>query len=592
MNKRITSSIIAALMIAGSTSITTFAAMGSGSVVIGNKAFDLTYANNQANANEISSAITAGGEVYIKDFEGNWKGNVSGLTINANIIPAVTYTSDDGTSNFDAGDKDHMAIITVQSVSSIANKNVIYGATAANVGLPTTVTLKLSDNTTKDVSVTWTSSTYDGTKTATYIFTGVYALPSGVTGTKPAVKVNIVVGVKPNAADIASAKAVDTKIIALPALSALTLANKTGVVAVRNAYASITNAQKLLVTKLSTLVAAEGKIADLQANADEKIAEAAVETAVSIAEKSKMNVDVTKANGLIQSVKNATKQAEFSERISNINILDEIVSKGNNTFKLTPYNISLDDFISKEMANTPAASIGGKWLYAATKDGKLGYTSEGNNTWVNSPTNYNSIKNQLTSNINPINLENDPVKIYQFLELNYSDCVSADVLNKMFGENNALSGKGQVFIDAAQKSNVNPLYLAGHSILETGHGTSLLANGGTKKATGEYTYGMPVYNLFGIGAIDSNANGAGTSKAFENGWTDIDSAIYGGAAFISKKYINKGQNTIYKMKWNNLDVNQQYATDVSWANSQTKIIKQYFDLCPEAKLTFDIPVYK
>ncbi|MBX4258414.1 glucosaminidase domain-containing protein [Clostridium estertheticum] len=592
MNKRITSSIIAALMIAGSTSITTFAAMGSGSVVIGNKAFDLTYANNQANANEIASAIMAGGEVYVKDFDGNWKGNVSGLTINANIIPAVTYTSDDGTSNFDAGDKDHMAIITVQSVSSIANKNVIYGATAANVGLPTTVTLKLSDNTTKDVSVTWTSSTYDGTKTATYIFTGVYALPSGVTGTKPAVKVNVVVGVKPNATDIASAKAVDTKIIALPALSALTLANKTGVVAVRNAYAAITTAQKLLVTKLSTLVAAEGKIADLQATADEKTAEVAEETAVSIAEKSKMYVDVTKANGLIQAVKNAAKQAEFSERISNINILDEIVSKGNNTFKLTPYDISLDDFISKEMAKTPASSIGGKWLYAAIKDGKLGYTSEGSNTWVSSPTNYNSIKSQLTSNINPINLENDPVKIYQFLELNYSDCVSADVLNTMFGQNNALSGKGQVFIDAAQKSNVNPLYLAGHSILETGHGTSLLANGGTKKATGEYTYGRPVYNLFGIGAIDSDANAAGTSTAFKNAWTDIDSAIYGGAAFISGKYINKGQNTIYKMRWNNLDVNHQYATDVSWANSQTKIIKQYFDLCPEAKLTFDIPVYK
>ncbi|MCB2342612.1 hypothetical protein [Clostridium estertheticum] len=68
-------------------------------------------------------------------------------------------------------------------------------------------------------------------------------------------------------------------------------------------------------------------------------------------------------------------------------------------------------------------------------------------------------------------------------------------MNTMFGKNNALSGEGQVFIDAAQKSNVNPLYLAGHSILETGHGTSLLANCGTKKATGEYTYGRPVYNL-------------------------------------------------------------------------------------------------
>ncbi|MCB2342611.1 hypothetical protein [Clostridium estertheticum] len=52
-----------------------------------------------------------------------------------------------------------------------------------------------------------------------------------------------------------------------------------------------------------------------------------------------MYVDVTKANELIQAVKNAAKQAEFNERISKINILDKIVSKGNNTFKLTTYNI-------------------------------------------------------------------------------------------------------------------------------------------------------------------------------------------------------------------------------------------------------------
>ncbi|MBU3160875.1 glucosaminidase domain-containing protein [Clostridium frigoris] len=595
MNKKITSSIIAALMMAGSTSITTFASMGSGSVVIGNKAFDLTYANDQANASEIASAIIAGGEVYVKDFEGNWKSNITEATINANIIPAVTYKNDDGTSNFDVGDKDHVAVITVKSVSSIATKNVIYGVTAANIGLPTTVTLKLSDNTTKDVSVTWTSLNYDGIKPATYIFTGAYTLPNDVTGTKPSVKVNVVVGAKPSLADTTAAKLVDTKIIALPTVNALTLLNQTGVVAVRSAYTAITSTQKALVTKLNTLVAAEVQIVALQTEANEGKAENAAETAISFAENSKMDVDVTKANGLIQAVKDAKKQAEFSNRISNINILDEIVSKGNNTFKLTNYNTSVSGLITQEMQRTPAAAIGGQWCYAAVKDGKCGYylnIGKTNQKWVASQEVYDNIKSQLTRNIDPQNIQNDSVKIYEFVELNYSDCISAEELNTMFGENNALSGKGQVFIDAAKETNVNPLYLAGHAILETGHGTSVLANGGTKKLTGENTYGVPVYNLFGIGAIDSDADAGGTSTAYKNGWTSVDLSIYGGASFISGKYIGQGQNTLYKMRWNALNISHQYATDVNWANSQIRIIKQYFDAFPDAKLTFDIPVYK
>lgn len=581
MNKRIMGLIVAALMIAGSTSITTFAAMGSGSVVIGNKAFDLAYVNNTANFNEISTLIVAGGAIYVKGFNGAWVNNITGLTVNTSLIPAVTYKNAVGTGIFDAGDKDH--VVTVQSVNTVSNKNVLYGVTIGNIALQTTVTLKLSDNTTRNVSVTWTCATYSGTKPATYKFTGAYALPSGVTGTKPAVTVNVVVG---SSADTIAAKAVDTKIIALPALSALTLSNKASVVAARSAYTAITSAQKLLVTKLSTLVAAEAQIVILQAKADEINAETKAESAVSAAEKSKMAVDVTTASGLVQAVKDTTKLAAFNNRISKINILNEIVSQGDNKFILTDYDTSLSSLISQEMLRTPAAVIGGQWCYAAINAGKYGYylnIGKSNQTFVASQTAYDSIKSQLTSNIDPLNLENDSSKIYEFLELSYSDCVSADILNTMFGSNNILSGKGQVFIDAAKVANVNPIYLAGHAILETGHGTSTLANGGAKKITGEYTYGMPVYNFFGIGAIDTDADAAGTSTAYKNGWTSVDLAIYGGAKWISNGYIGNGQNTLYKMRYNALNISHQYATDVNWANSQIRIIKPYFDMCPDAK---------
>lgn len=266
-----------------------------------------------------------------------------------------------------------------------------------------------------------------------------------------------------------------------------------------------------------------------------------------------------------------------------------------NKFILTNYNISLNDFSSQELLNTPAAYINGKWSYAMVKNGELGYCTDPLNpsdTWVCSPLDYNNIKNQLLYNINPLNSQNDKALIYEFVTLSYTDCVTAAQLNAMFGQSGVLCGKGQVFIDAAKANNINPIYLAGHSILETGHGTSLLANGGTKDLTGNYTYGVPVYDLFGIGAIDGDVDGGGTRTAFSNGWTSIDLAIYGGAAWISKSYINKSQDTLYSMRWNPLNIYHQYATDVNWAASQTNIIKGYFDLLPGCTLTFNIPVFK
>ena len=85
MNKKITSSVLVALMIAGSTSFSAFASMPRGSVVIGTKAFDLTYANNSANVSDITTAIADGGLVYIKDFNGDWIDNLTGLNVAAKI---------------------------------------------------------------------------------------------------------------------------------------------------------------------------------------------------------------------------------------------------------------------------------------------------------------------------------------------------------------------------------------------------------------------------------------------------------------------------------------------------------------------------
>ena len=81
------------------------AAMPSGTVVIGAKAFAIEYANDPKNEDEIISAILVSGEIYVKGFNAIWIDNNTSSKINANIIPSVTYKSETGViSTYAAGD--------------------------------------------------------------------------------------------------------------------------------------------------------------------------------------------------------------------------------------------------------------------------------------------------------------------------------------------------------------------------------------------------------------------------------------------------------------------------------------------------------
>jgi len=126
MNKKITSSALAALMIAGTTSFSAFAAMANGTVVIGDKAFDLAYANDAKNLAEITNAIVAGGAVYVKDFSGKWINNATGTAVDASVIPAVTYKNAAGVeTKFDAKDMDAVSVPSVVSVSALNNNQAV-----------------------------------------------------------------------------------------------------------------------------------------------------------------------------------------------------------------------------------------------------------------------------------------------------------------------------------------------------------------------------------------------------------------------------------------------------------------------------------
>lgn len=198
----------------------------------------------------------------------------------------------------------------------------------------------------------------------------------------------------------------------------------------------------------------------------------------------------------------------------------------------------------------------------------------------------------------------------QHLRLDSSVNVTATELNKVLTGKGILDGKGQAFINGATKHGINEAYLISHAFLESGNGTSKLAQGVevgktkdgklvlvTSSNRSSLTDIKKTYNMFGIGAIDSDPLAQGAITAYKNGWFTPEAAIEGGAAWIGKDYIynQHSQNTLYKMKWNPRMsegyVWKQYATDIAWAVKQTQQIKSIYAQLDNPSYYYDLPTY-
>ena len=205
-------------------------------------------------------------------------------------------------------------------------------------------------------------------------------------------------------------------------------------------------------------------------------------------------------------------------------------------------------------------------------------------------------KTQIRYYADPLNAQSTEQK-YQFLKLCYTDGISASEINSVVQGKGVLNQEGTVILNSCKTSNVNPAYLISHACLETGNGSSDLANGIiVTQVNGLPVIPKVVYNLFGIGAYDASPSRLGSEYAYINGWFTVEQAIVGGANWISKYYINNAtnkQNTLYKMRWNPYTTGtHQYATDIGWASKQTKNIKAIMDKFTNANLYFEIPQYE
>ena len=209
---------------------------------------------------------------------------------------------------------------------------------------------------------------------------------------------------------------------------------------------------------------------------------------------------------------------------------------------------------------------------------------------------------------------------FQYAKLSSFSALNEDEINeKILINKGILKNKAAFYLQAAFKYDVNEIYLISHSSLETGNGTSRLATGvkvkAQKDADGNFIYSSngekeitvladdatdydaKVYNVYGIGAYDSNALKYGARRAYNEGWTSISKAIIEGAQFAAENYIYAGQDTLYEMRWNPSALvtlgrpNHQYASDIGWAAKQTKLFEQLYSLLDSYTIEYDVPRY-
>lgn len=177
----------------------------------------------------------------------------------------------------------------------------------------------------------------------------------------------------------------------------------------------------------------------------------------------------------------------------------------------------------------------------------------------------NATRAQTSSAMNVKRIWESNTQCYQMLNLGKYQGVSVSSLNKILKGKGTLDGQGKAFAEACKKNNINEIYLIAHAFLESGYGTSNFASG---------RYGA--YNYFGIGAYDNNPNYAMTF-AKNKDWTTPAKAIMGGASFVRKDYINKGQNTLYRIRWNPKNpATHQYATAIEWCQHQASTIAKLY----------------
>lgn len=208
--------------------------------------------------------------------------------------------------------------------------------------------------------------------------------------------------------------------------------------------------------------------------------------------------------------------------------------------------------------------------------------------------------------------------IFQFENLSFDDAQDEAVVKSMLSgtfmkgdyevtdkttKKTVKGSYSQAFMAAGRENAINPYFLAARVIQEVGVNGSGSTSGTVKGYKG-------IYNFYNIGANDSAGGGAvengllwasggkDKSKTYLRPWTTPYKSIVGGAGYIAKNYVQKGQNTLYTQKFNVVSkdslYDHQYMTCVyAPANESPTVYNAYkkYNIL-DSKMIFRIPVYK
>lgn len=194
--------------------------------------------------------------------------------------------------------------------------------------------------------------------------------------------------------------------------------------------------------------------------------------------------------------------------------------------------------------------------------------------------------------------------IFQFEYLKYDQSISYNNAVHTLLSNNAFytyhgSNLSTIISNVGRNNDISPLFIASRMNQELGSDTKLY-----NLYSGVYPGYEGYYNFYNIGVSDSCATTQGTTVcglnyAKNNNWYGLENAINGGASFIAKSYINKGQFNTYLQKFNVKPNNSnslylnQYMTNVSGPSSEsTSTYSSYSKLgLLNNSFAFYIPVY-
>lgn len=198
--------------------------------------------------------------------------------------------------------------------------------------------------------------------------------------------------------------------------------------------------------------------------------------------------------------------------------------------------------------------------------------------------------------MDPRNSLND-ANLFQYLQLSNDKSITKEQVAQMASKISYLNN--QDIIDAIYEVandpdyNINPFYIIGKILQEQGSGASALCSGQGYK--GQY---VGYYNLFNVGASGKGEETVilnGLAYAQKEGWDTPKKAIMGGIGLV-KRYINRGQDTLYYQKFNvtyKPYYANQYAQNLLDAQSIGLILKGYYKDAGllDSNFTFVIPLY-